>query len=95
MRITSKVHLQMVHVTLRNTTITKSLQIPPLNTLKISPSFQTYDAKCNILVKSKRKNVSIMSHRRSTVNSELFARVLFTRNFVNTKFRENGTLAKW
>ena len=30
----------------------------------------------------------------ATVNSEIFARVLFSRNFVYAKFRENVTLAK-
>ena len=30
-----------------------------------------------------------------TVNSEIFARVLFSRNFAYEKFRENNTLAKW
>ena len=30
-----------------------------------------------------------------TVNSEIFARTLFSRNFANAKFRENKTLAKW
>ena len=32
---------------------------------------------------------------RDTVNSEIFARVLFTRNFAYAKFRENKILAKW
>ena len=30
-----------------------------------------------------------------TVNSEIFARVLFLRNFADAEFRENKTLAKW
>ena len=30
-----------------------------------------------------------------TVNSEIFARVSFSRNFANAKFRENKILAKW
>ena len=30
-----------------------------------------------------------------TVNSEIFARVLFSRNFAAEKFRETKTLAKW
>ena len=30
-----------------------------------------------------------------TVNSEIFARTLFSRNFAYAKFRENKTLAKW
>ena len=30
-----------------------------------------------------------------TVNSEIFVRVLFSRNFVSAKFRENKTLTKW
>ena len=29
------------------------------------------------------------------VNSEIFARTLFSRNFAYAKFRENKTLAKW
>ena len=29
------------------------------------------------------------------VNSEIFARVLFSRNFAYAKFRENQNLAKW
>ena len=31
----------------------------------------------------------------NTVNSEIFARTLFSRNFAYAKFRENKTLAKW
>ena len=31
----------------------------------------------------------------STVNSNIFARTLFSRNFAYAKFRENKTLAKW
>ena len=30
-----------------------------------------------------------------TVNLEIFARILFMRNFVDVKFRENKNLAKW
>ena len=30
-----------------------------------------------------------------TVNSEIFARVSFSRNFAYAKFRENKILAKW
>ena len=30
-----------------------------------------------------------------TVNSEIFARVLFSQNFACAKFRENKILAKW
>ena len=30
-----------------------------------------------------------------SVNSEIFARVLFSRNFAYAKFRENKILAKW
>ena len=30
-----------------------------------------------------------------TVNSEIFARVLFSRVLADAKFRENFTLAKW
>ena len=30
-----------------------------------------------------------------TVNSEIFARILFSRNFAYVKFRENKTLVKW
>ena len=30
-----------------------------------------------------------------TVNSEIFARVLFSRNFAYAKFHENKILAKW
>ena len=33
--------------------------------------------------------------RFDTVNSEIFARVLFSRNSASAKFRENKTLAKW
>ena len=39
-----------------------------------------------------------LSHVRTphnTVNSEIFARTLFSRNFAYAKFRENKTLAKW
>ena len=31
----------------------------------------------------------------STVNSEIFMRVLFMRNLADAKFRRNKTLAKW
>ena len=31
----------------------------------------------------------IVVHKKSTVNSEIFARVLFSRNFAYAKFREN------
>ena len=31
----------------------------------------------------------------STVDSEIFARTLFSQNFAYAKFRENKTLAKW
>ena len=31
----------------------------------------------------------------STVNMEIFERVLFSRNFAYAKFRENEILAKW
>ena len=30
-----------------------------------------------------------------TVNSEIFTRILFSRNFAYAKFRENKALAKW
>ena len=30
-----------------------------------------------------------------TVNSEIFARVLFSQNFTYAKFRENKILVKW
>ena len=30
-----------------------------------------------------------------SVNSEIFAMVLFSRNFANAKFREHRTLVKW
>ena len=38
---------------------------------------------------------SICSHHSNTVNSEIFARVLFSRNFVCAKLRDNKILAKW
>ena len=31
----------------------------------------------------------------TTVNSEIFARALFSRNFAYGRFRENKTLVKW
>ena len=31
----------------------------------------------------------------NTVNSEIFVRVLFLRNFAGAKFHENKTFAKW
>ena len=31
----------------------------------------------------------------NTVNAEIFARIIFSRNFADAKFRENKTLAKW
>ena len=34
-------------------------------------------------------------YKHNTVNSEIFARTLFSRNFAYAKFRENKTLAKW
>ena len=30
-----------------------------------------------------------------TLNSEIFARVIFLQNFENAKFRENENIAKW
>ena len=36
----------------------------------------------------------IMWARENTVNSDIFARVLFSRNFAYAKFRENKILAK-
>ena len=39
--------------------------------------------------------VFILSPEPPTVNSEIFARILFSRNFANAKFREIETLAKW
>ena len=32
---------------------------------------------------------------KNTVNSEIFARTLFSLNFAYAKFRENKALAKW
>ena len=40
----------------------------------------------------KRLVLKIFLH---TTNSEIFARVLFLRNFAGAKFRENKSLAKW
>ena len=36
----------------------------------------------------------VVSQGASTVNSEIFARTLFSRNFAYAKFRENKTFAK-
>ena len=35
------------------------------------------------------------SNKLYTVNSEIFARTLFSRNLAYAKFRKNKTLAKW
>ena len=35
------------------------------------------------------------STQNTTVNSEIFLRVLFSRNFIYAKFRENKTLTNW
>ena len=40
-----------------------------------------------------KKNYDIKYH--VTVNLEIFARTLFSRNFAYAKFRENKTIAKW
>ena len=37
----------------------------------------------------------LIKFKNNTVNSEIFARTLFSRNFAYAKFRENKTLAKW
>ena len=37
----------------------------------------------------------LVQNTMNTVNSEIFARTLFSRNFAYAKFRENKTLAKW
>ena len=39
--------------------------------------------------------VEVTVERLSTVNSEIFTRILFSRNFAHAKFRKNKTLAKW
>ena len=36
-----------------------------------------------------------MQENLTTVNSEIFAKLYFSRNFAYVKFRENKTLAKW
>ena len=41
------------------------------------------------------KNGRILKMGVITVNSEIFARTLFSRNFACAKFRENKILAKW
>ena len=46
------------------------------------------------LEKSKKDGKDQESIQSSTVNSEIFARVLFLRNFPATEFRENKTHAK-
>ena len=46
-------------------------------------------AKIVLVVLCKRYNGLL-----NTVNSEIFARTLFSRNFAYAKFRENKTLAK-
>ena len=45
--------------------------------------------------KSDDHKKNITSDEGHTVNSEIFARTLFSRNFAYAKFRENKTLAKW
>ena len=42
-----------------------------------------------------RKTVIRVYDIQTTVNSEIFARTLFSRNFAYAKFRENKTLTKW
>ena len=37
----------------------------------------------------------ILEHLLYTVNSEIFARTLFSQNFSYAKFGENKTLGKW
>ena len=44
--------------------------------------------------KESKRNFIIDSSSLCTVNSEIFARVLFSRNFACAKFPENKTLAK-
>ena len=38
------------------------------------------------------RNIMFVISKKGTINSKIFARVLFTRNFVGAKFRENNTL---
>ena len=42
-----------------------------------------------------RESMNAIGLIQSTVNSEIFARTLFSRNSAYAKFHENKTLAKW
>ena len=44
--------------------------------------------------KQYQNNIEQKTFKNTTVNSEFFARGLFSRNFAYAKFRENKTLAK-
>ena len=37
----------------------------------------------------------LLNVRNDTVNSEIFVRVLYSRNFAYAKFRENKIVAEW
>ena len=69
------------------------------------PVLQYIQYKCSLFTLAMRLSflacvidpchLSILSWPRNTVNSEIFERILFSRNFAFAKFRENQTLANW
>ena len=53
---------------------------------------------CQLYVCAKNKTIRYhgwKDNARGTINSEIFARVLFLRNFAYAKFLEKKILAKW
>ena len=69
------------------------------------PVLQYIQYKCSLFTLAMRLSflacvidpchLSILGWPRNTVNSEIFKRILFSRNFAFAKFRENQTLANW
>ena len=49
----------------------------------------------NYVPNNEKGEADVVSCMSVTVNSEIFSRVLISRNFAYAKFRENKTLAKW
>ena len=53
-----------------------------------------HDLYMNNLVGGVKASIGL-SMTKNTVNSEIFARVLFSRNFAYAEFRENISFVKW
>ena len=54
-----------------------------------------YRKELYVTVRIQREELYTSDTNESSVNSEIFARVLFSRNFAYAEFRENKILEKW